>query len=264
MSIPPIERRFVVALSPPDAFDVFAREIRIWWPRAFTSSGEELRSVEIEPFPKGRVFETNLAGEQTDWGTVATYQPGELLALNWFLATSSATVVTVRFEPAAAGTQVSFSHHGWQDGQETERAKFDADQGWNQVLGHFRGLIEWNEEKKAAETTEQVIAQRTLRIMETSGERTVEIRVYAPQPAGSASGCRYEIDWPNGTRKMTMFGFDGVQALVHALQMIGTELYSSPYHEAGTLVLDKPGAGYGFPVPLSERSSLQGHDAEFL
>ncbi|WP_449396970.1 DUF6968 family protein [Devosia riboflavina] len=124
--------------------------------------------------------------------------------------------------------------------------------------------MEWNEEKKAAQTTEHVVARRTLSIIEATGERAVEVRVYAPQPAGSAVGCRYEIDWPHGTQKMTMFGFDGVQALVHALQMVGTELYNSRYHEAGTLIFDKPGMGYGFPVPPSERSLLQGNDVDFL
>ncbi|WP_449396628.1 hypothetical protein [Devosia riboflavina] len=82
MSIPPIERRVVVALSPLDAFDVFARQIHIWWPRAFTSSGDALRHIEIEPFPDGRVFETSLAGEEVGWGTVLAYQPGELLELH--------------------------------------------------------------------------------------------------------------------------------------------------------------------------------------
>lgn len=210
------------------------------------------------------MFETSLAGEETDWGIVRACQPGKLLKLTWSFAVTAPTGVTIRFEAVMDGTELSFSHHGWQDGQELERAKFDDDQGWDQVLGYFRGHVEWNQEKKAAQTTEDVVARRTLRIIEATGEHAVAVRIYAPQPAGSAVGCRYEIDWPKGMRKMTMFGFDGIQAMVHALQMIGAELYNSPYHEPGSLVFDKPGRGYGFPVPSSDRSLLQGDDAEFL
>ena len=38
---------------------------------------------------------------------------------------------------------------------------------------------------------------------------------------------------------MTAWGFDSVQALVVALQMIGAELYSSSYHKSGKLMLGR-------------------------
>jgi len=55
-----------------------------------------------------------------------------------------------------------------------------------------------------------------------------------------------------------------VQALEIALRLIGAQLYASTYHQEGTLVFGKPGAGYGFPVPVNMRDLLVGDDAEFL
>lgn len=170
MPLPPIERRFVVALRLSEAFEMFVTHIRTWWPRTFTACGDRLQSIDIEPFENGRVFETSLAGEETDWGIVRACQPGKLLKLTWSFAVTAPTGVTIRFEAVMDGTELSFSHHGWQDGQELERAKFDDDQGWDQVLGYFRGHVEWNRAKKAAQTTEDVVARRTLRIVEATGE----------------------------------------------------------------------------------------------
>ena len=55
-----------------------------------------------------------------------------------------------------------------------------------------------------------------------------------------------------------------MQALVLALQVIGAEVYSSSYHEAGTLYLQDPGKGYGFPVAPTLRDLLIGDDAKFF
>lgn len=58
-------------------------------------------------------------------------------------------------------------------------------------------------------------------------------------------------------------GYDAMQALVVALNMIGSDIYTSNYHKAGALFFDKPGNGYGFPVPANLRKMLVGNDAEY-
>ncbi len=57
---------------------------------------------------------------------------------------------------------------------------------------------------------------------------------------------------------------NSVQALFIALQMIGSEIYTSEYHKSGRLFVDKPGEGYGFPVPVTLRDLLVGDDKKFL
>src|SRR5689334_24897500 len=105
-----------------------------------------------------------------------------------------------------------------------------------------------------------VIATRSLAIVEPDGTTAVPDRLFAPEETGSDWTCRYEIDWPDGTRKGAAVGWDAVQSLLFALQMIGSELYASEYHEAGTLAWDKPGDGYGFPVSWNVQDIHVGND----
>jgi hypothetical protein len=55
-----------------------------------------------------------------------------------------------------------------------------------------------------------------------------------------------------------------MQALVHALQIIGAEIYSSNYHKSGRLFVERPGDGYGFPVMSGLRDLLIGEDKKYL
>jgi hypothetical protein len=110
-----------------------------------------------------------------------------------------------------------------------------------------------------------VIASRVLTLRDENGDTKIAIRISAPQlEKTGAWGCQYEIDWPDGTHTVTIFGFDSAQALLLAMQTIGAEIYSSNYHKAGKLFLDKPGNGYGFPVVSTLRDLLQGDDAKYL
>ena len=43
-------------------------------------------------------------------------------------------------------------------------------------------------------------------------------------------------------------GYDAIQAVFIAMQMIAIDRYASPYHAARTLKWDRPEAGNGFPL----------------
>lgn len=104
------------------------------------------------------------------------------------------------------------------------------------------------------------IATRTLRIVEGEDEQEVIVRLFMPEDDGDAWKCAYEIGWPGKPRIYHAVGQDAVQALLLAMQQVGIELYTSAQHNAGTLVLDVPGQGYGFPVPPNMRDLLIGDD----
>lgn len=109
-----------------------------------------------------------------------------------------------------------------------------------------------------------VIASRVLRFRSSNGEIEIPIRLFAPEETeGNAWSCRYEIDWPHGQWVHAAHGFDSIQAILLALQMIGSEIYASEYHKSGQLMFDAPGRGYGFPVASSLRDLLIGDDAEY-
>jgi hypothetical protein len=109
-----------------------------------------------------------------------------------------------------------------------------------------------------------IIAERTLEIR-LLGEATVSVPIKLFAPSEDATGwyCRYSIGWPEANRSMAIYGVDGMQAIILAMQVIGTELYASKHHENGTLVFHDFGNGYGFPVASAMRDLLIGDDKTF-
>jgi hypothetical protein len=109
-----------------------------------------------------------------------------------------------------------------------------------------------------------IIANRLLNLRRGQTKIDVPVRIYAPEAKETDWSCQYEIGWPGEPRQGYAAGIDSVQALLHALQKVGAEIYSSDYHKSGNLVWDKPTSGYGFPVPQTLRELLLGDDAKFL
>ncbi len=108
-----------------------------------------------------------------------------------------------------------------------------------------------------------IIARRQLRLVANRTEKSIEIRVFAPEQRDGAWWCAYEIEWPQALQASAGAGIDSVQAIRITLEKIGTEIYSSEAHRSGRLVWDKAGNGYGFPVPKNIRHMLVGDDALF-
>lgn len=107
-----------VPAAPDEAFDVFTREIGLWWqPNGlfhFTPRSPGVVSFEggeggrfVETLPDGRIFEI---------GRIAVWIPGERLVFGWRQATftkNQATEVEVRFESVGNETRVTVEHRGW-------------------------------------------------------------------------------------------------------------------------------------------------------
>jgi hypothetical protein len=54
-----------------------------------------------------------------------------------------------------------------------------------------------------------------------------------------------------------------MQALLGAMQMVGSDVVASTYYASGELSLDGSYIGCGFPVPHNIRDLLRGDDAKF-
>lgn len=52
----------------------------------------------------------------------------------------------------------------------------------------------------------------------------IVVRKPEPEPSGKAWTCRYEVDWPEGSKARDAYGLEALQALVLALEMIGAEI----------------------------------------
>ena len=109
-----------------------------------------------------------------------------------------------------------------------------------------------------------MIAERHLTINRLGQHISFDVRIFIPVEQNGAWSCRYEIAWPNHPRVSEVYGIDSMQALLHAMQAIGSELYTSDEHVQGLLRWTGEIGGYGFPVPRIVRDLLKDHDAEYL
>jgi hypothetical protein len=107
-----------------------------------------------------------------------------------------------------------------------------------------------------------VIATRSLKLRLPAKEIDISVRIFLPDADNGNWRCAYEIDWPDGKRSSAAAGVDSVQALLLALQKIGTEIYTSDYHRQGQVNWLEANQGYGFPVPKNVRDLLVGDDVE--
>jgi uncharacterized protein YndB with AHSA1/START domain len=146
----PVVLEMVLTGPVERAFTVFTEGIGGWWPAAFTSSGDRLAAVVLEPHVGGRVFERDRDGRESDWGAVLDFQPGHSVTMTWGLGLQHLTEVEVGFTGAPIeggtgpqwGTSVRLEHRGWLPEQVGEREKFAHPEGWARVLASYREAVE--------------------------------------------------------------------------------------------------------------------------
>jgi uncharacterized protein YndB with AHSA1/START domain len=113
-----------VAATPERAFDVFTREIGLWWQHndlfQFTRRGAG--TLALEPGEGGRLTETFDDGAVFEIGRVQVWQPPQRLVLTWrqeSFAPEQRTEVHVSFEavgaPPDVETRVTVQHFGWDE-----------------------------------------------------------------------------------------------------------------------------------------------------
>lgn len=105
-----------------------------------------------------------------------------------------------------------------------------------------------------------IIATRILTLREPGFDHAVPVNILAPVEGDGYWECRFEIGWPEGTKRSRARGFDGIQAMYSAMQAIAVYLYASHHHAAGKLLWDRPRSGYGFPMPKVGYDTLVGED----
>jgi hypothetical protein len=110
-----------------------------------------------------------------------------------------------------------------------------------------------------------IMISHKLKLKLDNKEISFEIRIFKPLKDANTWYCRYEIDWPDEDMHiMRAAGYDALQSLVNALNMIGAEIYATNYHKDGQLRAYETEQGYGFPVGNSIRHLLVGMDAKYL
>ena len=111
-----------VAVQPQDAFDVFTREIDMWWKHGpkYRVAGRTTGRLFLEEGVGGRIFETfespSGASRTIEIGKVTCWEPGARLGFEWRAANfkpGEVTFVDVVFQASGEGTLVTVRHSGW-------------------------------------------------------------------------------------------------------------------------------------------------------
>lgn len=110
-----------VGVAPELAFEIFTREIDLWWRRGvrYRASGRHAGVLHFEAGVGGRLFETFTVDGQEQLvvvGKVTAWDPPRRFVFDWRnsnFAPHEKTEVEVRFEAAGEGTRVTVEHRGW-------------------------------------------------------------------------------------------------------------------------------------------------------
>jgi len=108
-----------VRAGPRAAFDVFTRDIALWWQPSplFRFTPRDGGVLSFEPREGGRFIETLPSGTVFEIGKIRVWEPGRCLVFGWRQATftkSQNTEVEIRFEPVGdEETRVTVEHRGW-------------------------------------------------------------------------------------------------------------------------------------------------------
>ncbi|MGH7151065.1 MAG: VOC family protein [Planctomycetota bacterium] len=145
MKYPSVVVRTVdVEAEPAAAFEMFTREMGVWYRSTPYSWNDADRAVGIrlEPGVGGRLVEVHdrSSGEEYEFGKILVWEPGVRLVFSFrsvFLPPDPLTEVEVRFEAVGAGTRVTLEHRG------LDRLPADVEdrsqgRGWILFLDGFR------------------------------------------------------------------------------------------------------------------------------
>ncbi len=142
-ALPPVRKRITVRCTPDQAFDLFTAGIARWWPLATHSVGlEDAANCAIEPRVGGRLFETDKAGSERQWGEVLVWEPPRRLVFTWHpgRAAETAQTVEVTFTGEGDVTVLRLEHRDWhRAGDHAEAVRNQYDQGWRAVLDSYIG-----------------------------------------------------------------------------------------------------------------------------
>ena len=151
--------RIMVALrvkaTPERAFDVFTREVGLWWrPNAmFQFTPRSPGALSFEPGPDGRFIETLPNGKVFEIGRIRAWEPPHRLVFGWrqaAFAPDQDTEVEVRFEVVGDETRVTVEHRGWDTVPQAHVARHTMPdplflrrhgEWWQALLGSMRETI---------------------------------------------------------------------------------------------------------------------------
>jgi len=148
-TIASIKKEVLVGATQETAFKVFTEKMGIWWPKAYHVGKTPMTGSVVEPGVNGRWYSTHEDGSEVNIGHVMTWNPFDLVVLNWQLGADYqfhpdlVTEVEVRFIPQGdQSTLVKFEHKNLHRMGEGGKAVDEMDNGWGYILELYKTVAE--------------------------------------------------------------------------------------------------------------------------
>ena len=118
----PLVYTIEVPCDQAQAFSIFTQRMDAWWPLAKRSMSmafarQPARALQIEPRLGGTIVETGHDGTAYHWGTFTTFEPPDLLRMDFHMGMppEQASLVEVRFTALGPQrTRVELTHSRWE------------------------------------------------------------------------------------------------------------------------------------------------------
>jgi hypothetical protein len=136
----PLTIEFTVDCSVEHAFDVWFREMSVWWPKGHSRSGEPTFEVVVEERVGGRIYELTSSGEEFDWGRITVWEPPARVAYLWHIygTLKEATDVEITFASRDDRTAVRIQQNGFERlGAMGEELRDRNRAGWDSLVSPF-------------------------------------------------------------------------------------------------------------------------------
>jgi len=147
--IPDINKELVVAAAKETCFKVFTQKMDAWWPRTHHVGKCPMTAMVLEPGEGGRWYSKHEDGSEVSVGSVLTWNPFDLLVLNWQIDAnfqcdpSIVSEVEVHFiAEGPKSTRVLMQHKNLDRLGEGKKVIESMDEGWGVILNLFQNVAE--------------------------------------------------------------------------------------------------------------------------
>lgn len=148
ISLLTIQKEVLVQATQQTAFEVFSGNMDSWWPRTHHVGKTPMTEMVLEPGSNGRWYSKHEDGNEVMVGHVLTWQPYDLLVLNWQLGADFhynpelTTEVAVQFISRGDATLIKFEHRNLERMGDGPKQVADMDQGWGYILQLYKNIVE--------------------------------------------------------------------------------------------------------------------------
>lgn len=148
--MPNIKKELLIAAGQESCFKVFTQKMDLWWPKTHHVGKCAMVEMVLEQGQGGRWYSKHEDGSEVNVGTVLSWNPYDLLVLNWqidanFQYDPGITIeIEVQFiSEGPKTTRVLMEHKDLDRLGEGGKAIESMDEGWGMILNLYKNTVEY-------------------------------------------------------------------------------------------------------------------------